>query len=130
MYLRGQSVPVVDRTAYRLRTVDVDVGFTQNARRFERSNRIAAHTVIKLCADSNRDLDRSERLVFDNGDACDIANVYPAEPHRGSDSQPLRIVEVGLEIEPGSEKTRCTGHQEQQKSECQAGNNDGDPNPQ
>ena len=85
-----------------------------------------------LGADLHRHFDRSELFVFGghNADLSYVSDVNPVQSHRSPNAQTLCIVEVGFDHDPWGEQARSPGHEKQQKSERQAGDDDRDPNAQ
>jgi hypothetical protein len=60
----------------------------------------------------------------------DVANIDTGEPHRRSGAESFGVIEITLQSNVRSEEPGCPRHEEQEKSEGQAGGDDGDPNAQ
>ena len=81
--MRGQRVSVLRRRTDGLRTLDIEVGFTQHAGGFEGGHRIAAQGITVFRADLHGDFDGRELLVFigHDADVGHVADVHAAEPY-------------------------------------------------
>src|ERR1700686_1434685 len=96
MHLRRQRISVLRRGTESLQAVDIDVGFSQNSRGFQRGYRVAADGVTVFRAELHHHFDWSLLPVFiwNNKDVGYIANIDPAEPHWSAFAQSLRVIEI------------------------------------
>src|SRR5438477_10158415 len=119
---------MLQRSAHSLRTVDVEVGLSQHSGGFQRGYRIAPQVVTELRTHLPCDFDRRERFLPYDGNLADVADVHTAQTHGGANAQPGRVVKVRFDRDSRREQSGSSGHQEQQKSKSNAGNDYRNPN--
>ena len=115
----------LDHGPHGLRTIDVEVSFSQNSGGVESGDGVAAKIEIILGAHLHDHFDGSELLIFIGNDAndCNVANIHASQPHGRALAQAACVVEVGDQSDSLIEETTGSGHQEKQEHQCETGEN-------